>query len=59
MRVWSGHGGSRSFDDRERLESFCEREKETVREKRRVAAGEKQKQRKKETGRVNPTRYFK
>ena len=47
MRVWSGHGGSRSFDDRERLESFCEREKETLREKRRVAAGEKKKKRKK------------
>jgi hypothetical protein len=26
---------------------------------RREAAGEKKKQRKKETGRVNPTRYFK
>jgi hypothetical protein len=43
VRVWNGHGGSRSFGDRERLESFCEREKETVREKRRVAAGEKRK----------------
>jgi hypothetical protein len=43
-----------SFGDRERLEIFCEREKETVseRERKGVAAGEKRR----EMGRVRSTR---